>query len=181
VGSFAWGWVGSVVGLPATFLAASALGVVLAVLARYAKIEAIASVPLPALTDPPRGPEAPAAELVGHLRDARGRVMETVHYSVTSEQRCEFLALMREARHVRGRTGALFWQVYEDVAHPEGWLEVWSMESWTDHLREAMRLSEDDRQLLSRLSVFQVQTERPQRYLAVDPHAASGIAVRAHV
>ena len=42
-------------------------------------------------------------------------------------------------------------------------------------------LSEDDRQLLARLSVFQVQTERPQRYLAVDPHAASEIGVRAHV
>ena len=46
---------------------------------------------------------------------------------------------------MRGRAGAMFWQLYEDVAHPEGWLEVWSMESWTDHLREVTRLSEDDR------------------------------------
>jgi hypothetical protein len=44
------------------------------------------------------------------------------------------------------------------------------MESWTDHLREAIRLSDDDKQLLARLSVFQVPTERPQRYIAVDPH-----------
>ena len=43
---------------------------------------------------------------------------------------------MQEVRQVRGRAGAMFWQLYEDVAHPEGWLEVWSMESWTDHLRE---------------------------------------------
>jgi MFS family permease len=180
VGSFAWGWVGSMIGLPATFIAASAVGVVLAVLARYARIEAIASMALPASADPPRGPEAPAAELVGLLRDTRGRVMETVHYRVTPEQRCEFLTLMREMRHLRGRTGALFWQIYEDVAHPEGWLEVWSMESWTDHLREAMRLSDDDKQLLARLSVFLVPTERPQRYLAVDPHTAGQIVVRAH-
>ncbi len=87
---------------------------------------------------------------------------------------------MREARLVRGRSGALFWQVYEDVAHPEGWLEVWSMENWTDHLREAMRLSDDDKQLLARLRAFQVETERPQRYLAVDPHSGQGAAVRAH-
>ena len=66
--------------------------------------------------------------------------------------------------------GALFWQVYEDVAHPEGWVEVWSMESWTDHLREAIRLSDDDRKLLVRASIFQRATERPARYLAVDPY-----------
>jgi hypothetical protein len=87
---------------------------------------------------------------------------------------------MREVRHIRGRAGALFWQVYEDVAHPEGWLEVWSMENWTDHLREVTRLSDDDRQLLAQLTVFQVATERPQRYLAVDPHTVTGPAVRAH-
>jgi MFS family permease len=172
VGSFWWGWVGGTIGLPRTFLVASAVGLILTILARYARIEAITSRPVPALAEPVQGPEAPAAELVALLRDTRGRVMETVHYRVAPEQRVEFLAMMREARQVRGRAGALFWQVYEDVAHPEGWLEVWSMESWTDHLREVTRLSEDDRELLARLSVFQVATERPQRYLAVDPHSA---------
>jgi len=118
--------------------------------------------------------------LVGLLRNAHGRVMETVHYQVVPDQRGEFLTMMQEVRLIRGRSGALFWQVYEDVAHPEGWLEVWSMENWTDHLREVTRLSEEDKQLLARLSVFQVATERPQRYLAVDPHTASATQVRAH-
>ena len=90
-------------------------------------------------------PEAPAAELVPLLRRARGRVMETVHYHVEQPQRPAFLAAMAEVRKVRGRAGAMFWQLYEDVAHPEGWMEVWSMESWTDHLREVTRLSEEDR------------------------------------
>jgi len=180
LGSFAWGWAGGYIGLKYTFLAASALGFVLLVLARYARIEAITAVPLPDEIGPVQGPEAPAAELAPLLRNMRGRVMETVHYRVASGQRSEFLTLMREARRIRGRAGALFWQVYEDVAHPEGWLEVWAMENWTDHLREAMRLSEDDKQLLARLRVFQVETERPQRYLAVDPHTASETAVRAH-
>jgi hypothetical protein len=65
----------------------------------------------------------------------------------------------------------VFWQIYEDVAHPEGWIEVWSMESWTDHLRETIRLTEDDKRLLSELSVFQHEVNRPTRYLAVDPQA----------
>ncbi len=41
--------------------------------------------------EPVRGPEAPAAELMGLLRNTRGRVMETVHYRVAPEQRAEFL------------------------------------------------------------------------------------------
>ncbi len=180
IGSFGWGWVGGIIGLHHTFLAAATVGAVLMVLARYARIESITATPLPAQLEPAQGPEAPAAEFVRLLRDTRGRVMETVHYRVAPEQRGEFLTMMREVRHIRGRSGALFWQIYEDVAHPEGWLEVWSMESWTDHLREVTRLSEDDKQLLARLNVFQVATERPQRYLAVDPHTHPGTAVRAH-
>jgi MFS family permease len=180
LGSFGWGWVGGTIGLHRTFMVAAAVGLILTILARYARIESITVVPLPPEAEPVRGPEAPAAELMGMLRNTRGRVMETVHYRVDPEQRADFLALMHEARFVRGRSGALFWQVYEDVAHPEGWLEVWSMENWTDHLREATRLSEDDKQLLARLRAFQVETERPQRYLAVDPHTGQGAAIRAH-
>ena len=67
---------------------------------------------------------------------------------------------MAEVRKVRGRAGAMFWQLYEDVAHPEGWMEVWSMESWTDHLREVTRLSEEDRAALARAGVYPVRRRR---------------------
>ena len=179
IGSFVWGWVGGYIGVPRTFLLASAVGIVLMLVARRAGIEAITAVPVPADLEPVQGPEAPAAELAGILRTAHGRVMETVHYGVPAEQRDDFLSLMREIRYVRGRAGALFWQVYEDVAHPEGWMEVWSMESWTDHLREATRMSDDDKKLLARLSVYQLEAERPRRYLAVDPHGTGEIVARA--
>jgi hypothetical protein len=96
--------------------------------------------------------------------------MEMAYYRVEPSQRVEFLKLMAELHHVRGRAGAVFWQVYEDVAHPEDWVEVWSMESWTEHLREAIRLSEDDKRLLAGVAVFQHEALRPSRYLAVDPH-----------
>jgi quinol monooxygenase YgiN len=94
-----------------------------------------------------------------------------VHYKVEPSQRQAFLAAMAEVQRVRGRAGAVFWQLYEDVAHPEGWMEVWSMESWTDHLREVTRLSEEDRAVLSRAGVFQSGDEgpRPARYIAVNP------------
>ena len=179
LGSFLWGWVGEHAGLPRTFLAASAVGLVLMLLARYARIEAIRPQAPPAEIAALQGPEAPAPELAGVLRTARGRVMETASYRVPPERRSEFLALMKDIHQVRGRAGALFWQIYEDVAHPEGWLEVWSMESWTDHLREATRLTDDDKQLLARTTTFALETGRPMRYLAVDPRDAAETPGRA--
>jgi MFS family permease len=171
VGSFGWGWIGDKVGLSHTFLAASVVGLGLMVLARFFSIEAITQAPAATAEQSPAPlPEAPAAEFVPLLRNARGRVMEIAYYRVDTARRTEFLRLMNDLHHVRGRTGALFWQLYEDVAHPEGWVEVWSMESWTEHLREAIRLSEDDKRLLNTVAVFQIDAHRPSRYLAVDPH-----------
>jgi MFS family permease len=169
VGSFGWGWLGGQIGIPRTFLTASIVGLILIILARFFSIEAIVRAPSAATQQAAPLPEAPAPEFVPLLRNARGRIMEMAYYRVEPLQRIAFLKLMNELHHVRGRAGAVFWQVYEDVAHPEGWVEVWSMESWTDHLREAIRLSEDDKRLLVAVSVFQREADRPSRYLAVDP------------
>jgi MFS family permease len=170
VGSFGWGWVGAEIGLSKTFVAAAVVGVVLMAIARYFSIEAIVreAPSAPEITAPL--PEAPAPEYVPILRYARGRVMEIAYYQVAIPQRADFLRLMQQVHQVRGRAGAVFWQLYSDVAHPEHWLEVWSMESWTEHLREVVRLSEDDRRLLTDVAVFQHEAERPTRFLAVDPN-----------
>jgi len=155
-----------------TLLVAAGIGIGLNAIVRGYSIDLSIARPTPPPAEPLPVPEAPAAELVPLLRRVRGRVMETVHYSVQQQQRGEFLAAMAEVRKVRGRAGAMFWQLYEDVAHPEGWMEVWSMESWTDHLREVTRLSEDDRAALARAGMFQCGGDgpRPARYIAVDPH-----------
>jgi MFS family permease len=170
IGSFGWGWLGGQVGIPYTFLSASVVGLLLMVVARMFSIEAIVRAKSLTVEQPAPMPEAAAPEFVPLLRNARGRIMEMAYYRVEPLQRVEFLKLMDELHHVRGRAGAVFWQVYEDVAHPEGWVEVWSMESWTEHLRETIRLSEDDRRLLTAVAVFQHEAHRPSRYLAVDPH-----------
>jgi MFS family permease len=169
VGSFGWGWLGGQIGIPHTFLAASIVGVVLMIAARFFSIEAVVRAPSSVSERIATLPEAPAPEFASLLRNARGRVMEMAYYRVGPLQRVAFLRLMNELRHVRRRAGAVFWQVYEDVAHPEKWVEVWSMESWTEHLREAIRLSEDDQRLLAAVAAFQHEVDRPSRYLAVDP------------
>lgn len=168
LGSFGWGWLGGLIGLAPALLVAATSGAMLALAVRGFTLDHVARaaprevVPLPE-------PEAPAPELIPVLRSANGRVMEMIHYRVRPEEREHYLAAMDEIRLVRGRTGALFWQLYEDVAHPEGWLEVWSVENWTDHLREVTRLSAEDRAALARVAVFQRDAAVPGRYLAVDP------------
>jgi quinol monooxygenase YgiN len=114
-------------------------------------------------------PEAPAAELAPVLARGRERVLETRHYLVAPEQRRAFLAMMAEIRQVRRRAGALSWQLFEDVAHPEGFLETWLLESWTDHLREEARLSPADRLALARTAAFQAANRPPSRFIAVNP------------
>jgi MFS family permease len=175
LGSFGWGALATTVGMRDALIAAAVAGAVLALFARYFRIEAVAPAPVPAAPPPVARPEAPAAELVPLLRHARGMIMETVHYRVEPAERADFLAVMQEVRLVRGRAGATFWQVYENVAHPEGWLEIWSVENWADHLREGARLSEDDRAVLARAAVYQTDARRPARYLAVDPQDDEGI------
>ncbi len=78
---------------------------------------------------------------------------------------------MREVRQVRLRTGALTWRLYEDVARPDRWTELWAMASWTDHLREATRLDEGDRAALARAITMHQGDEPPEtsRHLNVDP------------
>ena len=169
IGSFGWGWLGGYVGIPRTFMTATVVGLILMIIARFFSIEAIVRAPAAADEQPVPLPEAPAPEFVPLLRNARGRIMEIAYYRVERGQRVEFLKLMNELHHVRGRTGAVLWQVYEDIAHPDGWVEVWSVESWTDHLREAIRLSDDDKRLLAAVAVFQHEAHRPSRFLAVDP------------
>ncbi len=84
VGSFGWGWIGGQIGLPYTFLTASAVGLVLMVIARIFSIEAVVRAPPPQAEVPGPLPETPAPELVPLLRNARGRIMEIAYYRVAA-------------------------------------------------------------------------------------------------
>lgn len=174
-GTFFWGWLGTRVGLPMALGAAAAVGVVGAVLVRGFDIDsdrAAAPAPRPgAMAAEAIGPEAVAPELVPVVGATRARIMESQHFRIDPRQQDAFLAVMAEVRDVRSRAGAVVWQLYEDLAHPEGWVELWVVETWTDHLREAMRLSDDDRAVLGRAQAFHLGDPLgPSRYIAVAPH-----------
>ena len=152
-GSFFWGWLGTRVGLSNTLLAAAGTALALSVIALKFDIDSEPAAP-PVRAPEPAAPEDVAPELMPVVIGARGRVRESQQYNIDPAQQEEFLSAMTEVRNVRGRCGAVTWQLYEDVAHPTGWLEVWTVESWTDHLREASRLSGADRNTLARALTY---------------------------
>jgi MFS family permease len=170
-GTFFWGWVGTQFSLTHALLAAAGVGLVLAVLSRTFDIDMEPAALAAGQNPTPLLPEAVDPDLMALMRQTRDRVLEYQAYCVGADGKNAFLQAMAEVREVRGRSGAIEWQLYEDVAHAEGWLEIWAMETWTDHLREAGRMDEQDRASLARALAFhQGEPTPPRRYIAVAPH-----------
>ena len=171
LGTLFWGWLGTRVGLETAMLAAAGTGLALAIVARRFNIDREPAAALAADTKPP-APEAVDPDLVHTMGHARGRVQESQHYRINDADRTRFLAVMVELRNVRGRAGAIEWQLYEDIAHHDAWVEVWTVESWSDHLREASRMGEADRAVVARaMALHKGAPIPPSRYLAIAPQA----------
>ncbi|MBK1661806.1 MFS transporter [Paracraurococcus ruber] len=170
-GSALAGWVGGRFGVPWALGAAAAGGAVAAILVRGWRIDAVASASPEASPARPPTPEAPAAELQALLGERSGRVLEEVRYCIDPAERAPFLAAMQEVRRVRLRSGAVSWRLYEDVAHPERWVELWAVESWTEHLREEARRTDWDRAALARAAAFHRVDGPPEasRFINVVP------------
>src|SRR3954454_3523629 len=176
IGSALWGWVGTRLGVPAALILCGVMGAMTAAAVRPWRLSVFApemarawakklrEIPLPR-------PRDPAPTLTGLLHSDSGRVLEVVHYRVNPADRDAFLAAMGQVRQVRLRAGALVWRLYEDVAHPDRWTELWTMESWTEHLREEIRLDEADLAILARAASMHRGDQPPEasRHLNVDP------------
>ncbi|MBP0443789.1 MFS transporter [Roseomonas sp. SSH11] len=161
LGSTLGGIGGSLIGVPQTLVIFGVASILLSVLSRRLPLEAAPPEPVPARLVEPM-PEAPAPEIMPTLRTLDARLLESVRYSVPPHSRDAFLKAMAEVRGVRLRAGAIIWRLYEDVAHPERYIELWAVRSWTDHLREQSRLSEQDHALLARAAAFQQPGTAPE-------------------
>jgi len=148
LGSALSGWLGTVIGVQQALLGFAGTGAVMAFAMRRRSLDgaALAEGPQP---QPPQ-PEEPAPELSALLATDRGKVLEVVRYHIDPTDRAAFLAAMAEVRQVRQRGGALVWRLYEDIAHPERWVELWTVKSWNEHLREQYRLMPADQAAIAR-------------------------------
>ncbi len=98
-------------------------------------------------------------------------MLEVVRYRIDPADRAAFLRAMAELRGARLRAGAVLWRLYEDVAHPERWVELWAVPSWIEHLREADRMTPEDRATLAHAAALHRGDGPPEaaRYLNVLP------------
>jgi MFS family permease len=171
MGTFFWGWLGTQVGLTEALVTAAIVGAVLALAVRGVNIDA-AEISFTSNVAMTPTVEAIAPELAPTLAATRGRVLESQHYRIAPENKDAFLRAMVEVRDARARGGAVQWHLGEDIHAPEHWVELWWVENWTDHLREAGRLSEVDRAILARAMAFHVDGDPPatRRFLSINPH-----------
>jgi MFS family permease len=75
-------------------------------------------------------------------------VLVEVEYRVAAERHDEFRDLMIKLGRSRRRTGAESWNLYQDAADPDRFVETYLVGSWEEHLRQHYeRLTKLDEQL----------------------------------
>lgn len=139
-GALVWGLMAEGVGLRTTFLVAPLLllaGVVAGV---------VWPVPETGHLDPEPAIYWPDARLAFDPEPNTGPVLIAVHYTVAPERQAAFLEAMGQLRLSRLRTGGTRWELYRDGERPNQFVELFSVPSWEEHLRQhAGRLTATDR------------------------------------
>jgi len=60
----------------------------------------------------------------------------TVEYTIAADREQAFLEAMEHLGQSRRRTGATRWELYRDGDHPNRFLELFSVPSWQEHVRQ---------------------------------------------
>jgi MFS family permease len=76
--------------------------------------------------------------------EAEGPVLVMVEYRIANTDAKAFARAMEEVGHLRRRNGASRWQVFQDVADAEHWIEAFTVASWLDYRRQARRATAAD-------------------------------------
>ena len=160
VGALIWGLVAEGIGLQTTFFIAAAL-----VLASVA-VGVVRRVPETGHLDPEPAIYWPEPRLAFDPAADTGPVMVTVEYTVTPERESAFLEAMDHLRLSRRRTGATRWELYRDGDRPDRFLELFSVPSWEEHLRQhAGRLTAVDREVEEAALAFSDPPARAEHLL----------------
>ncbi len=130
VGALIWGLVADGISLTATFLIAAP-----AVLAS-AVAGLVWRVPETGHLDPRPAVYWPEARLAFEPEPDAGPVVVMVTYTVTPDQQAAYLEAMEHLGRSRRRTGATRWELYRDGEQPDRFVEIFSVPSWEEHLRQ---------------------------------------------
>jgi MFS family permease len=130
VGALIWGVVAEGVGLLVTFLGAAGLMVAGVVAGMVWK--------LPETGHLDREPAVywPEPQLAFAPELDTGPVLVTVEYTVTPAREQAFLEAMSHLCQSRRRTGATRWELYRAADRPDRFIELFSVASWEEHMRQ---------------------------------------------
>jgi MFS family permease len=160
VGALVWGLVAEGVGLRPTFLFSAVVllgGVVAGVFLR---------VPETGHLDREPAVYWPEARLAFDPQPDTGPVLVSVEFIVTPEREVAFLEAMDHLRQSRRRTGATRWELYRDGDRPDRFIEIFSVPSWEEHLRQhGGRLTATDREVEEAALGFSDPPARAQHLL----------------
>src|SRR5690242_1564799 len=156
LGSLLWGWVATHAGIPAALLI-SAAGAVLSALA--VRRFNLGSGPMPDLAPSYHWPHPTAVE---EPDTDRGPVLITVEYEIALDQREAFLDAMQQLGAIRRRDGAFGWGIFENIATPGCYIEIFQDASWVDHLRQHERVTREDQRVQEIVHQFHIGSAPPR-------------------
>lgn len=155
-GSMVWGWVADQYSIEAALITAAIGAIILMLATMRIQLNQGAGLDL--------APSMHWPEPV--VRDAleadRGPVMIRISYRINAEDQDEFRALMAQMRKARKRNGAYHWELYEDSAHDDLYVESWSEGSWVEHLRHHERVTGADRDVQVKVNALHRGDEAPE-------------------
>ena len=169
VGAFAGGALAEGVGAGVAVAAASTGTLLLGLVSFRLGLPVLGEITEPA-TDP-------SAEVPRHARVVAGSpVLVATTWEVDPDEVREFLAVMRDLRRERLRTGAHRWSLYRDADRPYRITEFFVLHDWEEHLAPHARLDADAIDVIRRARAFDRAGGPVTRHLAgldvVDPDAA---------
>ncbi len=156
VGSVIWGVIAGAVSTRAAFGIAG-VGEVIGAVIGYRLL------PLATLGDVESATYWPEPNLEIDVEPGAGPVLVTLEWRIDPKRAGEFTAAMEEVRQTRRQTGATRWGLYQDADDLPVFLETFTVDTWSEHLR----------QHLERGTVMDEEIEAEARRFLVDgewPH-----------
>ncbi len=108
------------------------------------------------------------------ISNDRGPVLVTIEYQVLPEQHREFLALIHSVGKARKRDGSYAWGIFENTDRPGSFIETFNVESWLEHRRQHVRVTDADRVLQVQVDALLQPGTRPVIGHYVSPHTPTG-------
>ena len=113
----------------------------------------------------------PEPQLVISADRGDGLVLVRTTYTIAAEKEQQFLQAMASLRQSRLRTGATDWALYRDGQNPCVFIELFSVPSWEEHLRQHReRQTGTDLEYHDAAAALSDPPPQTSHYLAADLH-----------